>query len=443
MITSHNSNNQVTNNNHEQPSSIFKKLKNIISISEILRIFGACAVIASMSLFLLNGWSEGNDIQRYLKLLAQTGLLTVAGITLSFILKENKGARLFFGLSLISVVANFTILGALTYSIFPFDNGLVSYPEMVTWKAVELSTFMPIFIGAITLLSVLTWFSFSIFARKISAPLTITFLSMCALLLIPFRSSLTVSIVAFIALWLSSVFVKKINQTENIVFTNETKFALGLVFAPGLLIIARALSLYHVDQIMLLTLSGLAYISLRSWLTRFDKKSLLKSTIEILNVATSIFIAFQVTELFPHSLEILHATIFSIIAASLNLDQIKRSSDPVWQKTILNLTIAGLVILNICVTFFSNDMLQQILVLLTCSGLFTFIQQLTLTLEQKKFSKLMTITGMIASTLMLSTHLVSIMNLSNWVVIGLIGAALIIGGSLYERYGLSLSSVKN
>ena len=47
--------------------SILTKLKNIMSVSEVLRLLGACAVIASMSLFLLNGWSEGNDINRYYK----------------------------------------------------------------------------------------------------------------------------------------------------------------------------------------------------------------------------------------------------------------------------------------------------------------------------------------------------------------------------------------
>ena len=92
--------------------SILDKIKRVASISEILRIIGACAVIASMSMFLLQGWSSGNDIARYFKLLTQTGLLAGAGLGLSFIIKEPKGARLFFGLALISIVSNFTILGA-------------------------------------------------------------------------------------------------------------------------------------------------------------------------------------------------------------------------------------------------------------------------------------------------------------------------------------------
>ena len=103
----------------------WQRILKIASFSELLRIFGACAVLASMSLFLMNGWSEGNDIQRYLKLLAQTGLLTLGGLALSVGLKEYKGARLFYGLSLVSVAANFTILGALIYSMVQWGSKAV------------------------------------------------------------------------------------------------------------------------------------------------------------------------------------------------------------------------------------------------------------------------------------------------------------------------------
>ena len=94
---------------------ILYSIRNFATVSEALRILGAAILLASMSLFLLQGWNEGNDIRRYLMLLAQTGLLTAAGFALSHGLKETKGARLFFGLALVSIPANFTILGALLY----------------------------------------------------------------------------------------------------------------------------------------------------------------------------------------------------------------------------------------------------------------------------------------------------------------------------------------
>ena len=58
---------------------IAESVRNFATLSEALRILGAAVLVASMSVFLLQGWNEGNDINRYLLLLAQTGLLSAAG----------------------------------------------------------------------------------------------------------------------------------------------------------------------------------------------------------------------------------------------------------------------------------------------------------------------------------------------------------------------------
>ena len=73
-----------------------------------------------MSSFMLQDWGSANDIQHYFMLLMQSALLAGAGFAMSYLLKENKGARIFFGLGLISVTANFTILGALVFSLTPY-----------------------------------------------------------------------------------------------------------------------------------------------------------------------------------------------------------------------------------------------------------------------------------------------------------------------------------
>jgi len=135
------------------------------SVSTILRVLGACAVLASIAMFLLDGWSDGNDLYRYVKLLGLTGFITGAGILLSFGFKEVKGARVFFGLGLVATVANFMILGALTYSLVPLDNAVGDYSSMLKWQAVDVSTFIPVAVGTFALLAVLARFSFGIFAR--------------------------------------------------------------------------------------------------------------------------------------------------------------------------------------------------------------------------------------------------------------------------------------
>jgi len=52
--------------------SVMQSVRNFATLSEALCVLGAAVILASMSVFLLQGWNEGNDISRYLLLLAQT-----------------------------------------------------------------------------------------------------------------------------------------------------------------------------------------------------------------------------------------------------------------------------------------------------------------------------------------------------------------------------------
>ena len=436
-----NVNSNVEFNDDEQEQSLFTKLKNIMSVSEVLRLLGACAVIASMSLFLLNGWAEGNDIHRYLKLLAQTGLLTVAGFALSFALKENKGARLFFALALISVVANFTILGSLTYSLFQLDGGLIDYPSMVTWTVVNASSFWPVFIAAVIALAVLARFSFSIFARGIASPLSVGFLTMNALLLIPVRSSLLVSIVALIAFGIASMLVKKLSQREKVVFTKETKFAFGLMFAPAFVIIARAVGLYSIDGVMMILLSGLMYAFLRFIVQRLNEGSLSAVVVRFIQFATCLVLSLSVISLLPTSMESLQALVFSILTLGLSLDQIQQTRSIKLKQFILNVTTVIIVGVNVILALTSKDMLIEILSVVTSIALFYIANRNTNAEQQNRFSKITAILGALISIGVLFIHIVELINMGNWMLIGIAGASFIVLGSLYERFGLSLTSI--
>ena len=70
---------------------IARSLKNIATLSEVLRFSGAAIVIASMSSFMLQDWGNGTDIQRYYLLLMQTGLLTAGGLSFELWPKRKQG----------------------------------------------------------------------------------------------------------------------------------------------------------------------------------------------------------------------------------------------------------------------------------------------------------------------------------------------------------------
>ncbi|MFT5116410.1 MAG: hypothetical protein ACI8P9_005781, partial [Parasphingorhabdus sp.] len=208
-------------------SQVITSIKAFASWSEVLRILGASAVVASMSIFLLQGWYVENDIDRYIKLLAQTGLLALGGFILSSLLKENKGARMFFGLALISVPANFTVLGALVWSLVPMDSTVASYSQQLIWSLPDIGSLVFAFAGALVVILPVTLLGFSIMARGYATRLCWAFLFINSLILLPFRSSLisvSLSLVALTAAW---VFSQRIFATTLVSKISGEKFSIA------------------------------------------------------------------------------------------------------------------------------------------------------------------------------------------------------------------------
>jgi len=435
-------NSQAGNVNLFREPTLFDKLKNIASVSQILRMFGAAAVIVSMSLFMLQGWSEGNDITRYLKLLGQTGLLTGVGLILSFLIKEYKGARVFFGLSLFSVVANFTILGALTFSMVQWDAALIDYPSMMKWVVVDTSTFMMTFVGAFALLAIVSRFSFSIFARNIAGTLTVAFLIMCSLLLIPVRSSIVVCLIAGISIWASIMITNRLRQNDKVALTREAKFALSLLYLPGLIMVVRAVSLYKIDDVMLMSLCSLAYFSFRALIARIDVPSISTRVLEITQYGLGIFLSLLIVDLLPFNVYAYKPMLVAALVGGLLVDQLMQSKDKGWSSLNLNFTSFALVFSYLWFSLFNGHIEWQL------SGLFASGLMLTVSwfvrskLDSRQIANISAVIGLIASALMLGTRLVELANLSNWMLIGLGGVLLIVGASLYERYGLAFMSAK-
>ena len=416
---------------------LLEQFKQLCTITQLMRMFGACAVIVSMSLFMLKGWSDGNDLSRYLKLLAQTGLLTSVGLALTFIVKETKGARVFFGLTLFSVVANFTILGALTYSMTQWDGALIDYPSMMKWVVIDPLTFTPVFFGAIALLAMVTRFSFAIFARRIAGPLTIGFLLCCSILLIPVRSSLAVCLIASAsvlgALWL----IKRFTSVANFVLTRESKAALGLLLLPPVIMLIRALSLYQIDAVMVSCLAGLVYLALRLWIRQLESPSTLSKTVQIAQYVVSLTFSAALIELIPSAGFALESLAFVVVFYLLVYDQIKISHDASANAWVLNISVFLLVFGCLWAALIHYALLPKFTSLLAAVGGFALIYTTHERVAMNQIASLSAKAGLIGSAGLLAVRIMDVVNLSNWMLIGLLGVTLIIAASLYERFGLS------
>lgn len=414
-----------------------ERLESIASISQLIRIFGSCAVLISMSLFMLKGWSDGNDINRYLKLLAQTGLLSGAGLALTFLLKEFKGARAFFGLALVSVVANFTILGSLTYSLFALDSFMVEYPAMMKWEVVNAATFAPVLFGAVALLSAVSYFGFSVFARRIAKPLTIGFLALSALLLIPVRSSLIATGLAAIAFCGAWILIKRLSKTDKLVFTKEAKAALAILLLPGLIIVARALSFYHIDEWTMLAVFSLAFFGLRS--ITMEMTDFVSRVIAASKYLLSVFIALLIGNLMPATLSSFVFFVPMLAILGFALDQLHSQHDRHWKNVMSAMTTTVVTALALLIAATQSEFTYSIQAIVICGLAWAFNLRATSVLEQRASGQVFSILALIAAILMMFFDLVHLAQLGNWMIIGIIGGGLILGASIYERYGLNLS----
>lgn len=245
-----------------QPLPTASKFDLMKNLPNLLRILGAGAVVIAMYSFLVKGWDNGNDIFRYCLMLGHTAALAAIGVASARWLKESKGARLLLTLSLVSIPANFAILGAFIYSqTIPIDSSV--YPHYIAWSVDSLNSALLTTGAALLVLGPVTWFGFRVLARNMSKNLTLLFLLCNTILLIPIRDPQWVSAMVLglgiCVIWFS----RKISHQHTAAKTQEGFFALALQMLPLAVLIGRSLWLYSMDLFLIAMISVMGFFVLR------------------------------------------------------------------------------------------------------------------------------------------------------------------------------------
>ncbi|MEM7259223.1 MAG: hypothetical protein AAF404_17740 [Pseudomonadota bacterium] len=250
----------------KQPSVLLELFRKYASLSDLLRYGGALSVAVAMALFLVEGAQAFNDLQRFFTMLGFTAALSVAGFLSSLLLKEQRGSRVFVALALLSVPVNFTVFGALLYSVVPLDGMAVVYPGFAEWQAASLSELtMAIGAGVAVLLPVV-WLGYTVLARSERQWLSAALVLSSAALVIPVRQELMVAVIALLAASTSWWFIRRYGKDSLVLKTAEGKFASTLLFIAPLIIVGRSMFLYEASGALLLMLSGGTYFATRQLL---------------------------------------------------------------------------------------------------------------------------------------------------------------------------------
>ena len=413
--------------------SVMQSVRNFATLSEALRVLGAAVILASMSVFLLQGWNEGNDIRRYLLLLTQTGMLAAAGFAMSHVVKEAKGARLFFGLALVSIPANFTILGALLYSVFQWDGGLTTYPGYADWRIEDVAGIGITMSAAMLVIVPVTLFCFMIMSRHSVRSLTLHFLVLNALLLLPIRASVAAGTIALAGVVYALLIMSKLASSNRALKTGEGKFALACLFIPLGIILFRSMYFYQVDSLMIAMVGMVAFLLARQASLFPDRSARLAQALQVVSWPVAMVVALALTDAFEPGASSLKAVVFSTAYAALALDIIRRTDSRVLAKMIgSSISIAVMMSFTLSVIAYPTAM----------AAIFSIAAGAILLLWGIADRKTVTaVAGFItlgAGATLGFDALVQLVINSSWIDLAIFGATAIALGSIVDRHGVAI-----
>ena len=413
---------------------VMQSIRNFATLSEVLRVLGAAVILASMSVFMLQGWNDGNDIRRYLLLLTQTGLLATAGFAMSHGLKEAKGARIFFGLALVSIPANFTILGALLYSVLQWDGALINYPGYASWQIENVASTGMTLGGAMFVLIPVTLFCFAIMARHSAKSLSVHFLFLNALLLLPIRSSLTAGTIALLGVLYALYVVSKLTAKDQALKTGEGKFALTTLFIPIGIILFRSLYFYQVDSLMIAMLSMTFFLAARQASLFPDRHARMALLLEVISLPLALSVAMSLTDtLSPITAAALQAPLVAGLYSILALDILRRT-DSKKLTGLIGVSISLFVALSFSFSVAASPSVATAFLSLI-AGAMLLLWGLALKRPITSASGLVTLA---AGVLFGFTEIVQFIMTSGWIELAIFGASTIALGSVLDRHGVAI-----
>ena len=439
-VTAHRADGEVFAARAEAPPSGFSldrvvdSLKSVASLSEALRILGAGVLIASMSVFLLQGWDEGNDIKRYLLLLAQTGLLAAGGLVLAYGLRETKGARVFFGLALISIPANFTILGALVYSVVQLDGMLATYPEFATWQLGDIANLGMTMAGALIVLLPVTLFCFAIMARHSAKLLTLHFAVLNLILLVPVRSSVIAGALGLTGALYAAWAVHRLVAKDKALRTPEGRFALTALFLPIGIVLFRSMYFYEVSSLLLAMLAAAVFVALRQASVFPDRSKLVSGLLDAASLPVAALGAVSLAAATSGSMpDEFVGPLGALVYAGFAVDVMRRTASSI---------VSGFasVTTSLAVMFafaFSVIVAESALTALLAVAAGTGLTLAGLWFKERSAAVAGILTIAIAAWFGFGSVLEMVLT-SSWISLAIFGASAIALGSLVERHGVAI-----
>ena len=417
---------QEENNNSPRLSSadLMQKLPNL------LRLLGAAAVVIAMYSFLAKGWQSGNDTFRYLMMLGHSGVLAAIGLASGHWLKEGKGARLLLSLALVSVPANFAILGAFVFSQSDIAQSM-NYPSYMAWSVDSMQTALITSAGALLVLTPIIYLGFLVLARSMATKLSLLFLMSNAALLIPMREPYMIGMLVLALGVLTLFLTSRVAKGQSSAKTQEGVTALALQFLPLAVLLGRSLWLYAADLFLFAVLAATLFLALRQLSPQFEPKSKLRGVLDMLSTLSALSVGFWLSAALFDSHLLPDAIVFplsSLASAAMLIELATRSTGNTRFYHRLAITVLALGLLANLIMF--NNLLAALssIIIGMLISLYGYKHQ-----QRSLFSG-----GLVMLLLGLSQQIyqaLHLFDLGSWASLALLGIASIVIASTLESKG--------
>lgn len=399
---------------------------------------GALTVVTAMGLFLFEGLHVAGDVQRFYTISGFGVLLTVLGLAVYHGLKDRVASRLFLGLSLASVPLVAAVLGGLIFSLTDGANQL-SIPDAVRWTLTDTaSLYLALPIGALAI-GCIAAFGFMVLARTEWRWMTLTLIATNALMLLPIRGSLAITLLALTSI--SAVYWLIKNKTNNLasIKTLEGTWALGMLFVAPIVAVGRTALIYDQNPLMIISVATLLFIGTRQWLNRLDAGSKISLFAAMLSF---IFAAFAIVYVSAFAVTLVPGLFQSmgnanqwqgVIAATLflavQLDVTRKNPEHFLSKiqSVLTCFFAGLVFVQ-PYSGFGQQLFPTLVMLAPAIG----FSVLHWRRGNRVAAGILTI-YVIAIAWLNGENFLNFVSDSGWWGLAVAGSAIIVGGAVLER----------
>ncbi len=398
------------------------------SLPSLLRRLGTVTLLASVSIYILQGWDVGSDLMRYLLLLAHTVGLAVVGVLCSRWLKEQKGARLLLMIALVFISANFAILGGFALSLW--GQPVAGLYGAVTWVISSSSSSLLALAGALLVLVPLTFLGFNVAARRSAKTFSWVFLISNFMLLLPTRDEFALSTIMLGLLGLVIYTITKARAVDVTLATREGLIARLILFVPLGIMLGRNM-MHSVGEVIPLIVGFSIFVLMRQISMSLQVKNFIRTLLEFFSLVPVIIAGSSMAALLSVQFGASFAVSilgFSVVASVMLFElSIRASGGRGFYSVIASMLLAGCFVSHVLLVESSFSALTCIVAGLALTG-FGYMSERRAAL----------VLGCIMAVIGVSFYLMGIFHnfdLNGWFSMAFIGVGAIVLGSYIEKQG--------